>query len=229
MLDAFSEKEVAEYVAQRAPSFTASEGIVRALHERTDGLPLLVNHVMNDLIARGTLGGDDAAAPLRLVRIAIPENLAGIIDQCVARLANEQRVVLEAAAVCGSDFRVGTVASVLERDAASVAVICDELARGHVRLRPSLAEDRTNSANVVHSFGHDLFRQVLYEGIGPLARTQLHCKVGAALERERTAGVPAPLPSSSRTSSTVVSPWPRCVTTRRPPGRPYCTSARLKR
>jgi DNA-binding winged helix-turn-helix (wHTH) protein len=170
VLDPFSEKEVAEYVAQRAPSFAASEGFVRALHERADGLPLLVNHVMNDLIARGTLGGDDASAPLRLGRIAIPENLAGIIDQYVARLANEQRVVLEAAAVCGSEFRVGAVAAALERDAASVAVIRDELARGHLRLSPSLAEDRT----------------------------------------------------------TVVRPWPRCVTTRRPPSRPYCTSARLK-
>jgi DNA-binding winged helix-turn-helix (wHTH) protein len=95
VLDPFSEEEVAEYVAQRAPSFAASEGFVRALHERTDGLPMLVNHFMNDLIARGTLGGDEASALLRLGKIPIPENLAGITDQYVARPANEQRVVPE--------------------------------------------------------------------------------------------------------------------------------------
>ena len=38
-LDSFSEQEVADYVAHRAPSVAVSEPFVRALHERTDGLP----------------------------------------------------------------------------------------------------------------------------------------------------------------------------------------------
>ena len=46
MLDPFSETEVAEYIAQRSPSIAPDEAFVRALHERTDGLPLFVASVM---------------------------------------------------------------------------------------------------------------------------------------------------------------------------------------
>ena len=53
MLDAFSEREVAEYLAARIPAFAAEESFVRALHGRTDGLPLFVADVVSDLIAHG--------------------------------------------------------------------------------------------------------------------------------------------------------------------------------
>ena len=39
VLDPFSEMEVSDYVAERAPSMAADEAFVRALHERTDGVP----------------------------------------------------------------------------------------------------------------------------------------------------------------------------------------------
>ena len=57
----------------------------------------------------------------RLAAVAVPENLAAIIDHYIARLGSEQRALLAAAAVCGVEFRVDTVALALERDVASVA------------------------------------------------------------------------------------------------------------
>ena len=52
VLDPFSESEVADYVAGRSPAIATDEAFVRALHERTDGLPLFVASVMS--------GGDRA-------------------------------------------------------------------------------------------------------------------------------------------------------------------------
>ena len=129
VLDPFSEEEVAAYVAQRAPSLAATESDVRALHARTDGLPLFVAQLVADLAARKSLDRADESAATLLERMAIPENLAAIIDHYIARLTLEQRSVLEAAAVCGVEFRVETLATVLEQDVASVAAICDALAR----------------------------------------------------------------------------------------------------
>ena len=189
VLDPFSEKEVAEYVARRAPSMAATDTFVRSLHARTDGLPLFVTHVMDDLIAHWKAADREARTSLLPGRMAIPENLAAIIDQYIARLVPEQRAVLEAAAVCGVEFRVGTVAAVLERDTASVAAICDELARGHLWLSAP-ADDANNARDLPYFFRHALFRQWLCERTGRLARTRLHGKVGAALELERAAGVP---------------------------------------
>ena len=55
VLDAFSEREVGEYLAAHIPELAADETFVRALHDRTDGLPLFVADVVNDL-AQGEHG-----------------------------------------------------------------------------------------------------------------------------------------------------------------------------
>jgi predicted ATPase/DNA-binding winged helix-turn-helix (wHTH) protein len=187
VLDSFSEQEVADYLANRVPAFAASEAFVRGLHERTEGLPLFVAHVVNDLIAHGSLGEGERAGPLELLRMAIPETLAQIIDRYVARLSEEQRAVLEAAAVCGVEFRVRTVAAALGLDRAAVAAMCDEIAREQLWLMAP-ARDASHAPIVPYAFRHALFREVLYERIGPLARQQLHRTVGMALEREKGAG-----------------------------------------
>ena len=49
----------------------------------------------------------DALVATQLPRMGIPENLAGIVEHYVARLSSDERAVLQAAAVCGVDFRAG--------------------------------------------------------------------------------------------------------------------------
>jgi DNA-binding winged helix-turn-helix (wHTH) protein len=166
VLDAFSEQEVAQYLAVHAPALKAEEGFVRTLHGRTDGLPLLVADVVNDMMARGS--------PSR--SMAVPKSLTGIIERYIRQLAPEERSLLEAASVCGMDFRLATVARVLERDAASLAESCAELARRQRWL---------SEADGGYTFRHTLYREVLYQRIAPLMRVELHRKVAGALERER--------------------------------------------
>jgi DNA-binding winged helix-turn-helix (wHTH) protein/tetratricopeptide (TPR) repeat protein len=191
VLDQFSEREVAAYVAERSPSMAADEAFVRALHERTDGVPLFVGHVLKDIITRASRCGEDARDDTeRLARMAVPENLAAIIDHYIARLPEEQRALLAAAAVCGVEFRVSKLSQVLERDAGSVGQTCGELAREQFWLVAPRAEEGRDGTEPPYAFRHALFRQVLYERMAPFVRAQLHRKVGAALERERAAGVP---------------------------------------
>jgi DNA-binding winged helix-turn-helix (wHTH) protein/tetratricopeptide (TPR) repeat protein len=190
VLDAFSEEEVADYVAQRAPSFAADEAFVRAVHERTDGLPLFVAYAMNDLLAHAGPGGVDAPAAAQLAKVRMPETLAAIIDGYIDRLGDEERALLSAAAVCGMEFRVRTLSGALDRDAASVDQTCEELARERLWLQTSREEEGSDPGGPTYSFRHALVRQVLYERTGPLARAELHRRIGAALERERAAGVP---------------------------------------
>lgn len=189
-LDPFSETEVAEYVAQRSPSLASDEAFVRALHERTDGIPLLVASVLSDVVAHATQGGHDGASRAQLAKVAVPENLAAIIDHYIAKLGNEQRLLLSAAAACGVEFRVSTISKALERDAVWVGQTCDDLAREQLWLTAPQAEEGIAALERPYSFRHALFRQVLYERTAPSARAQLHAKVGVALEAERAAGAP---------------------------------------
>jgi DNA-binding winged helix-turn-helix (wHTH) protein/tetratricopeptide (TPR) repeat protein len=182
VLDPFSEAEVADYVAERSPSKAGDESFVRALHGRTDGVPLFVASVMTEAMKR-THGADDIGDAL-----AVPENLAALLDHYIAKLGNEQKAVLSAAAICGAEFRVGTVALALERDAAWVDQTCEELAR--MQLWLTRTQQGGNASEPTYSFRHALFRQVLYERTAAAIRAQLHRKVGAALERERVTGLP---------------------------------------
>ena len=188
VLDPFSETEVADYVAQRSQSRAGDEAFVRALHERTDGVPLFVASVMTDVMTRAAHAGG-AAVGAGLADVAVPENLAAIIDHYIAKLGNEQRALLAAAAVCGAEFRVDTLSHALERDAAPVGQACEELAREQLWLTAPHAEEPSDAPERPYSFRHALFRQVLYERTPLSARVQLHGRVGAALERERAGGV----------------------------------------
>ena len=188
VLDPFSGAEVAEYLAQRAPSIAVDEAFVRALQERTDGLPLFVASVVSELAARPAQSSEDPAPAAQIARMAVPENLAAIIDRYVARLGDEQRTMLMAAAVCGVEFRVGTVADATGREIALVGQACDELQHEGLWLTAPRRDENGASSEPTYSFRHALFRQVLYERTTPFRRAQLHREVGTALERERAAG-----------------------------------------
>lgn len=189
ILDPFSESEVADYVEAQAPALT-DEAFVRSLHARTDGVPLFVASLLVHVMGRTPQRPEDAAVHAQLARIAVPDNLASIIDHYIARLDDEQRRLLTAAAVCGVEFRIGTISAVLERDAVWVGEICAQLARQRLWLVASRTVPAIDARAQPYSFRHALSRQVLYERTVPLAREQLHSKVGAALEREREAGMP---------------------------------------
>ena len=188
VLDPFSATEVAEYVRQRAPTMEIDETFVRALQERTDGLPLFVASVMSELAARPWSGQEEPVPAARVARMAVPESLAAIVDRYVARLSDEHRLMLSAAAVCGIEFRVDTVANAVGREVAWVGHVCDELQREGLWLSPPRQEEHDMSSGSAYGFRHALFRQVLYDRISPFRRAELHRNVALALERERAGG-----------------------------------------
>jgi DNA-binding winged helix-turn-helix (wHTH) protein/tetratricopeptide (TPR) repeat protein len=187
VLDPFSETEVADCIAQHSAALARDADFVRALHERTDGVPLFVSSVIAEVMERSA---NDAVVEAQLAAMAVPENLAAIIDHHIARLDADSRALLCAAAVCGVEFRAETLGLAMGRDAASVAEACAALAHGQVWLAAPDAAGPDDGAEPPYRFRHSLYRQVLYERTAPSLRTQLHRQVGTALEREREVGVP---------------------------------------
>ena len=189
VLDPFSEAEVAAYIAERLPSMAGDEGFVRALHERTDGVPLFVSSVTSDVIARAEQHGRNDGDTVSLASMPVPEDLTAIIDYYMHKLDDERRSLLSAAAVCGADFRSDTLARVLQRDASRVSEACDQLVREQRWITAPGARGASDLREKPYSFRHALFRQVLYERTASSTPAELHRKVGAALEEERAAGV----------------------------------------
>ncbi len=188
VLDAFSEREVGEYLAAHVPELAQDETFVRALHHRTDGLPVFVADVVNDLAQGEHASVNESTVRLRLASMSIPETLSGIVERYVEQLEPDQRALLEAASVSGVELRLPVVAQVLGRDVASVAQSCADLARRQRWLTDVTPIQDLAALDAAYAFRHALYREVLYNRLGRPARVELHRNVAASLERERAEG-----------------------------------------
>jgi DNA-binding winged helix-turn-helix (wHTH) protein len=183
VLDAFSPAEVAEYVAGRVPALAADAALMETLWDRTDGLPLFLANVVDELVVARS---DDEQPPVhdRPGSMAIPDTLTALVERYVQELTPGQRVLLEAASVCGTEFRLSALADVLDAEIAVVGAGCADLARRQRWLRDASAEQDATSDSV-YAFRQGLYREVLYWRLDPLARVDLQRRVAATLDRER--------------------------------------------
>jgi len=155
------------------------------IHQRTDGNPLFVISIVEELIRRGQLTRSDSGwatsvSPDRL-ELAVPEDLLEMVTSQFQRLSAQEQSVLETASVIGVSFTPATLARALGRDAEEVDAVSQRMARAHFFLSLGGASgDRDHATR--YDFSHALHHQVVYEQIPPLRRRRLHLSVAEALE-----------------------------------------------
>jgi DNA-binding winged helix-turn-helix (wHTH) protein len=112
--------DVADYLAQRFGARTSSSDLVLAVHQRTDGNPLFMVRLADELVAVGVLVEEAGAwrlgGPLDDVALAVPESLRALIDKQIGRLEPGAQRVLEVAGVLGDQFTAGAIAAGLGDD-----------------------------------------------------------------------------------------------------------------
>src|SRR5262245_39060465 len=150
---------------------TPAPGLVAELHRITEGNPFFLQELVRMLEDEGALGRDDLVSlPAKL-----PAELRATIRRRFAPLAPEDRQVLELAAVVGHEFEVAYL----------------ELASGLSSERLLECLGRAVAAQLVEElpaglggfrFAHALIRETLYDDLAPRARSELHLRVGQALD-----------------------------------------------
>src|SRR5262249_32053661 len=118
-LDFLSEAMVAEYLHQRfkvaVTSHSPFHRLARVVHQRTDGSPLFMVTVVNELIARSvvtqTQGGWELRSEGADPTFGTPVNLRQWIEQQIGQVGAAARTVLETASVVGADFSTAEVAA----------------------------------------------------------------------------------------------------------------------
>jgi DNA-binding winged helix-turn-helix (wHTH) protein/tetratricopeptide (TPR) repeat protein len=192
VLDPFSEAEVLEYLRGRIPAADAPEGFVRRVHVHTDGLPLFVANVVDALLGAEA---DISAARQRLsfaanTPLPVPEDLMGAVETRIGKLPADIVTLLEAAAVCGVEFRAGAVAEVVGRGLHEVIESFDRLVQKQYWLRHNATIDLNDgSLDALYSFRHAIYRHVFYHRIGLAPRVQLHRRVAQVLAAGAAKGV----------------------------------------
>ncbi|MEW6272787.1 MAG: AAA family ATPase [Thermodesulfobacteriota bacterium] len=159
--------------------------LATALHRRTEGNPLFVIQVLNDLVERRVLverqgrwelRRDDAAQP--------PLGIRQFIEQQLLRLSAREHEVLEAAAVAGPEFSAAAVAAGLESGAAEVEAVCTSLARREQFLQEAGSEEWADGTLASrYRFLHALHHEVLCARSSSSRRVLLHRRIGARKER----------------------------------------------
>ena len=188
------EPEVSEYVAWRfgRPEASWTRAVARAIHRSTEGNPLFMVHVVDDLVERGVLTRDDGRWPVTAANgltIEAPADVRQMIERQLDALPQDDQRVLEAASVAGTEFSAAAVAAALTRPLDAVEVRCAALARReHFLVSSGVAgwPDGTTAARL--RFVHTLHRDVVYERIPPGTRGELHRRVGAREEQAYGAG-----------------------------------------
>jgi DNA-binding winged helix-turn-helix (wHTH) protein/tetratricopeptide (TPR) repeat protein len=185
-LELLSEAAVTEYLHERFVGHAFPSELARVINRRTEGNPLFMVSVVEDLVARGLIVMRDERwemrAVLEEVEVGVPESLRQMIERRMGQLGEDERQVLAAGSVAGMEFSAASVAAALQRAPAKVEETCDELAQRHLFIRSLGAgewPDRTVAAR--YRFVHALHRNALYQSISPARRREFH---QAIAERE---------------------------------------------
>ena len=146
---------------------------------RAGGNPLFVEELVRNLVARGVLvrRGDGWACTAACEGVDVPPSLRGLLLSRVDRLGADARRVLQEAAVLGAAFDeplLHAASTAPQTLPAALDALVDADLLQAVDRRPGQARYR---------FTHGLVREVVYQNLLVARRTDMHERVGRALER----------------------------------------------
>jgi DNA-binding winged helix-turn-helix (wHTH) protein/predicted ATPase len=191
VLGPLSEEAVAEYVAVRLPGEAharSAERLAGLLHDRTDGNPLFMVNVVEDLVAQGLIkegiGHWELCAAQTEVERQVPESLRQMIERQLERLGTDDLPIVEAGSVSGREFAVSLVAGSLAADATGIEERCAALARQGQLLRACGSRELPDgTVTPRYEFVHALHQRVVYDRLTPGRCRQLHQRIGEQEER----------------------------------------------
>ena len=162
--------EVAELI-EAISGTPPSEAMAAAVHEATEGNPLFVRETVRLLATDVTLQDPDR------LRVPLSGSVRTVIGRRLAPLSADAVLVLSAAAVVGREFDLCLVSAACELPIERILTGLSEAVALDVVTEAEGAVGR-------YRFCHSLIREVLYERLPIPARTDLHRRVGLAIERQ---------------------------------------------
>jgi tetratricopeptide (TPR) repeat protein len=176
----------AAHLGTRLTGARVSDDLVAAVHGRTDGHPLFLVSVVDHALRQGLLlqaeGEWSLAGGSTAVEAIVPDGLRQMIERQVDALAPEDRQLLEAASVVGTECGAAAVAAALELDLDGIEERLEGLAG---RFLEALDVDEWPDGTMAghYRFRHALYQNVLYARVSDAGRVRLHRRIGARLER----------------------------------------------
>jgi predicted ATPase len=187
-LNLLAEGDVATYLVTRFARSLLPARLTRMIHRRTEGNPLFIVNMVDDLTARGVLvevGGQwQLTTAVEEVETGVPENIRQLIENHIERLSPEEQRVLEVASVAGAEFSAAAVAAGVKEEVGEVEARCARLARREQFVRRGGTEEWPDgTVSTRYRFLHALYQEVWYERVPVGQRLKLHQWIGEREER----------------------------------------------
>jgi hypothetical protein len=164
--------EIGRLIEHRGVGGTDS-GAAENLHRATGGNPFFADEVLRLLVAEGRL---DTLRREPDIPLRVPMGVRALIEQRLEALPDATLQTLRDSSVIGSRFSLATLA---EATGASRPTLLSALEPAiDVRLIEVVPHEVAK-----FRFVHDLIRETVYAGLGPLDRARAHAAVGEALAR----------------------------------------------
>lgn len=166
----------------------AWQGLAHLIYQSTEGNPLFMVAMVDDLVARGLIVQTATAWELQAEATAIAERIPDSIRQLVTlqrgRLLPEEQQTLEAASIAGLTFSAASVAAALVTETGEVERQCQQLADRHYFLRRVGIEDWPDGTLAArYMFSHAVYQQLWHEGVSPTQLQHYHRHIGERKER----------------------------------------------
>src|SRR5262249_2776388 len=178
--------DIERYLALQFPQHRFPEGLAALIHAKTEGNPLFMVDLLRHLRDRQVLAQDQGrwvlARSLPDLERELPESVRSMIAPKIAQLGDEDRRVLVAASVQGSEFEAAVVARALDLDAAEIEEQLERLERVHAFIRlVGEHEFPDQTLTLRYRFVHVLYQNALYASLWPARRASLSAAVAQAL------------------------------------------------
>jgi predicted ATPase/predicted Ser/Thr protein kinase len=185
-LEFLTHHDVERYLALEFPHHCFPGELAALIHAKTEGNPLFMVDLLRHLRDRQVLAQEQGqwvlARSLPDLERELPESVRSMIERKIDQLGEEDRRVLVAASVQGSEFEAAVVARALALDVAAVEEELERLERVHAFVR-LMGEhefpDRTLTLR--YRFVHVLYQDVLYGSLQPARRASMSAAVAQAL------------------------------------------------
>ena len=182
----FAPEEIQEYIDRKFPGHGFPEEFARGIHQRTEGNPLFVADLLGYLQEKQAIALQDGrwmlAGSSAGLLTGLPESVRSMVQRKMEQLAENERKLLMAASVQGSDFDAAVVARAVNADPADIEEGLERLERksGFVKLAAE-HEYPDRSLTLRYRFVHVLYQNAFFAALGPSRRASLSRMVAEAL------------------------------------------------
>jgi DNA-binding winged helix-turn-helix (wHTH) protein len=189
-LEPLSRQSVRRLLRQRLDQEDLPAALDDFIYQRSGGNPLFANALLDQMIAERSItrtgaegnGRWEQVTSISSLEVAVPQELARLIELEIDRLSPREQRVLEAGSLMNIAFPVWAVSAALGENPEIVEELCDGLEHRTGMVRRAGHDDLPNGMRSdFYSFAHEFYREVLYQRQTASRRAKGHIRIAEQL------------------------------------------------